>query len=139
METTMHSTITLDARDEEIKARRAAGVLRRIKPGVGDWVIFADGVERRVSHVWDWPADAEGPAIYSIQTSDGGSWHMGEDGSVSFSGSLHAGVPGDTFSDAGELRLGGVWFFHHDYWTAGGGVDTQVDFWVWRCSLPANR
>jgi flavin-dependent dehydrogenase len=133
----MTTEVAIDERDSEILARRAGLVASRIEPQSGDWVIFADGVERRVSHVWDWPADSDGPRVYSIQTSDGGSWYLG-DGYASFSGGLHPGVSGDTFSDTGTTRPGGVWIFHHDYHTAHNGVDVEIDFRVWRTTEAAN-
>jgi hypothetical protein len=126
----MTTTKELDQRNESIRAWREASLALNTRPQSGDWVIFADGVERRISHVWDWPADSDGTALYSIQTSDDGSWYLG-DGYASFSGGLHPGIPGDTFSDTGETRPGSVWFFHHDIHQAHNGVDTTVEFRVW--------
>ncbi len=129
-------TLVFDERDAEIVARRAAAMSLNTRPQSGDWVIFADGTERRVSHVWDWAADDDGPALYSIQTSDGGSWYLG-DGNASFSGSLHPGTPGETFTDTGETRPGSVWVFHHDIHRAHNGVGAMVEFRVWRTTATA--
>lgn len=131
-------TTVIDERDAKILAQRAELLGLRTEPQQGDWVTFADGTERRVSHVWDFPADSEGPRIYSIQTSDGGSWYLG-DGYVSFSGALHPGVSGDTFSDTGTTRPGAVWIFHHDYHTAHNGVEVEIDFRVWRTTENASK
>jgi len=130
-------TLELDDRDMAILLHRAQLVNERPGVNVGDWVEFADGETRRVSHVWDWPEDESGPAIYSIQTSKGGSFYLGE-GHVSFSGSLFIGVPGETFSPAGELlRDAPCWIFHHDEKRAHNGVDVLCPFRVWSCSLPS--
>ena len=130
-------TTVIDERDAEILSHRAALVLARTEPQSGDWVIFADGVERRISHVWDWEADADGPHLYSIQTSDGGSWYLGE-GYASFSGSLHPGVPGETFTDTGETRPGAIWIFRHDHHTAHNATSATIEFRVWSTSEGAS-
>lgn len=96
---------------------------------VGDYVIFTDDVVRRVSYVWRDETDA----AFSVQTSDGGSFHLG-DGYVSFSGSLHPGVSPDTLTRTDDTRDGAVWIFHHDRWTAHNGIDAVVPFRVYRCS-----
>ena len=123
-------TAIIDERDEATRARREALITLNERPQSGDWVYFADGVERRISHVWDWPADSGGPALYSIQTSDSGSWYLG-DGYASFSGALHPGIPGETFTYTGARRQGSVWVFHHDIHVAGGAVECMVYFRVW--------
>lgn len=134
-----HDISTLDDVDGEILARRAERLPVFGRPAVGEFVIFADGVERRISHIWECPADDDGPEVWSIQTSDGGSYHLG-DGYVSFSGSLFPGVPGDTLTlDPLKTASGAVWFFHHDVWRAHNGVHAVAPFRVWTCSLEAPR
>lgn len=117
-----------DERDQQILSARAASLLAN-RINVGDFVIFRDGTERRVSYVWVWDLDGK---IESVQTSTDGSFYLG-DGFVSFSGSLFHGIPFDRFTDTGERRDGRVWFFHHDYHQAHSGVDTTTSFRVWRC------
>lgn len=97
---------------------------------VGDWVRFADGTMRRVSHHWG--------EEYGVQTSDGGSFYLG-DGYVSFSGSLHPTVPLDSLTPTDEMADGWVWVFHHDMHRAHNGVDVLVPFRVFTCSLEANK
>lgn len=129
----------LDERDRQILADRVASLDAIAGPRVGDWVIFADGTERRISHRWFFPADEDGPEIDNVQTSHpGGSFYLG-DGYVSFSGSLFLGVPGSTLTLTDELRPAGVWFFHHDWWQAHNGVGAEVMFRVFTCSLEATR
>lgn len=117
---------TFDERDAAICAERAAPILTNPHPVVGDFVVFADGVTRRVSYNW---GDA-------VQTSDHGSFYL-YNGGGDFSGALFTSVPVDTLTKTEETRPGRVWIFHHNYTCAGGAVHTEVPFKVWTCSLPA--
>ena len=67
------------------------------------------------------PTTPQAELVASIQTSDGGSFYLG-DGYCAFSGSLYDGIPADTLTLTGETREGRVWWFHHDYHTAHNGV-----------------
>jgi len=131
-----------DEKDAGILASRQAQLDKRAaenpRPVSGDWVEFADGVVRRVSHVWNWEASADGPAVYDVQTSDCGSWYLG-DGYASFSGSLFNSVPAATMTLTEERREGRCWFFHHDYVQAHGGVHTTARFRVYRSTKEAPR
>lgn len=133
---------SLDDRDAAILAARQAQLdtcaAHDPRPRSGDFVLFVDGVTRRVSHVWDWAADAAGPAIYDVQTSDGGSWYLGE-GYASFSGTLYRSVPASTMTLTDERREGRCWFFHHNFWGADRGVDVQATFRVFTCREEAPR
>lgn len=117
----------MDDRDLEILIDRQAklSAIKEIKQG--DYVRFADGIERRVSHVW-----YDG----GIQTSAGGSWYLGE-GYMSFSGSLFPIVPAETMRRTEEKKPGSAWFFHHDYAVRDGGIPVMVNCAVWECSEPA--
>jgi len=123
----------LDERDSAILAERVASIDALDGPRVGDYVRFADGIERRASFVTpkEWLPDVD-----SVQTSYGGSWHLG-DGYTNFSGSLYMGVPRSSLTLTDEVKDGAVWFFHHDYWQAGNGVDVLVPFRVYECDLAA--
>lgn len=119
----------LDARDAEILASRVAALdARDPAPRCGDYVVFSDGVTRRVSYVWP----------DGVQTSAGGSWHLGN-GACSFSGSLYRSTPLDALQLTEEKRPGRVWFFHHDHWTAHNGVDAEVLFRVYTAAPGARR
>lgn len=122
-----------DDRDQSILDERQAAYLEREGPQVGHWVRFADGVLRRISHVWDWGE----PDKVSIQTSDGGSFYLGK-WYMNFSGGLYPGVPATTFRPTDELKPAPAWFFHHDYCQAHNGVHVQVPCPVWECTQPAN-
>jgi hypothetical protein len=112
----------LDERDLLIAAKRMAAFLERNGPQVGDYVLFADGIERRISHIWDW--DDLNPDDRSIQTSDGGSFYLSESG-LSFSGSLYPSVKAGTLRHSGSIRKGACWFFHHDHHCAHNGVTIE--------------
>lgn len=145
--------VRLDDQDERTIIARAAAYDRIPGPRVGDFVEFADGITRRISHVWaaDWHEDN----IARCQTSDGGSFYLGGigesmwhrlsggegdrgDAYVSFSGSLYESVKADTLKLAGS-RNGAVWVFHHEQWGAGRGVNGTMAFRVFTCSEKATR
>lgn len=115
----------LDDRNLEILRRNLEALDKHDGPRVGDFVEFADGVVRRFSHDWD---------EYGLQTSDGGSWHLGN-GFLSFSGSLHPTVSRETLTRADEIRSGSAWIWHHDWSGASRGVDVTIPLRVFRCSL----
>lgn len=127
----------LDATDEAILHDRQRAYLERPNrtPANGDFVVFVDGVVRRISH-----AHADG----YIQTSDlrdtiqSGSFYLGE-GYMSFSGGLHAGVPQSSLTLSPELRIGRAWFFHHEEVKAHNGVEVELRCFVWNCNLPAPK
>jgi hypothetical protein len=129
----MTMTTALDEQDQAILTKRITSLQAITTPTVGDFVRFTDGIERRISHVWDFGDDSS-----QAQTSDGGSYYLG-DGYVSFSGGLYLGVPLTTLTDTGERKDGAVWFFHHDRWTAHNGIDVSAPFRVWTCSREATR
>lgn len=124
----------LDARDWRIIAERVAALDADPEPRCGDYVEFANRVTRRVSHVYprDW-GDMAG-----VQTSDGGSWHLGTYG-VSFSGALYPHVPMDSLTRTTRERLGSAWIFHHGYATAHNGVDFMAPFRVYTCTEDAPK
>lgn len=131
----MSSTITLDERDSAILAERVTSLELVEGPRVGDFVHFADGVVRRISFV---TPPAWLPECDSVQTSDGGSFYLGN-GYLSFSGSLYLGVKHVTLTLTNEARQGSAWFFHHDYACADNGVRVSIEQRVFECSAPATR
>lgn len=103
-------------------------------PVVGDYVVFADDVTRRVSNVMLFNPKHGGGA----QTSDGGSWHINGSGDSSFSGSLRPPVWCDTLTVTDELRPAQFWFFHHGHTKAHNAVYVNINVRVWHCNLDAN-
>jgi hypothetical protein len=121
-----------DAHDQEILLTRQAMYDEIHGVRVGDWVRFADGTLRRVSHIWREDADP-----VSVQTSDGGSFYLG-DRYVSFSGGLHPGIDPATLTPTDEAKSGSCWFFHHDWARAGGAVSVTIPFRVFTTTLDPN-
>lgn len=121
--------MNLDGRDQLIRQSRLEALDDIADPRVGDFVVFSNGLIRRISHLWD---DA-------IQTSDQGSWYLGE-GYVSFSGSLF----GITMNDK-LIKLDGhqwdapVWFFHHNHAQAHNAIHTTIPFRVYTVDEEAPR
>ena len=122
-----------DDRDQQIVNERAQGLDAHEGVRVGDYVDFADGVTRRVSYLW--PGDCYEDGQPRAQTSDGGSWYLGN-GYVSFSGSLYECVSVGTMRETGQ-KAGAVWVFHHDYWGAHRGVSHEIPFRVFECAEKA--
>jgi hypothetical protein len=131
---------TFDNEDLVILANRVILLDADERPRVGDFVRFlgqppegkdAD-IIRRISHIWDY----EGCEDPRVQTSDGGSYYLG-DGYVSMSGSLYTPVPQSSLKRTVFKRKGSVWFFHHDFATGHNGVNAEIDFRLYDCKLPA--
>lgn len=121
---------TLDERDTAILDRKLTRLNSKPGPRVGDFVRFKDGVERRISYIWD------GCPGTPVQTSPSGSYYLGE-GDVSMSGGLCSGVPMDTLTLTPHLKGGTVWFFHHDERTAHNATETRISFRVYDCTEEA--
>lgn len=127
----------MNDRDSEILKARSVAFLARREVKAGDYIRFADGTLRRVSHVWT----GENDQPESIQTDCpefGSSFYLG-DGWMSFSGGLHPGVPASTLTRTQELISGKCWFFHNDFAYRDNGVYISIPCPVWDCSLEANR
>jgi hypothetical protein len=121
--------IKWDERDYEL-VRAALDNRKQLNgPLVGDYVIFADGVMRRVSYIWP----------ESVQTSDGGSYYLSGDGHMSMSGNLYTSVPLETLTDTGTTRPAYAWIFHHGWAQASNGVHFTIPVRVYNCSLPSTE
>lgn len=120
----------LDERDVALIVDRLSTLYQQPDPRQGDWIDFADGVQQRVAHVWTDNG--------RVQTTDGGSFHLGEYGGCSFSGSLDPGVHRDTLTMTDKRRFGSAWIFHHDHACARNGVSFRARFRVFTCSLPSS-
>lgn len=119
--------LTLDDRNQAILTARIKLLDEEEGPRVGDYVEFSNGVTRRVSYIWFGER---------VQTSDAGSFYLGN-GYVSFSGSLHDGVPRNTLVRTEAKRLGSVWFFRNDYHQANNALNVEIEFRVYKCELEA--
>lgn len=116
------SNAHLDERDQAILAERVAHRDTDEGPRVGDFVVMDGGRLVRVSYLW---ADI-------VQVSQEGSWHLGEGGYASFSGSLEPGFPRNELRPIDSLRDGTFWFFHHNDRRAHNGVDVTIPCRVYR-------
>ncbi len=105
-----------DEADTELVNDRAGAYDERIGPRVGDYARFPDGHLERFSHDW-----GDG-----LQTSPGGSWYLGREGGVSFSGSLNPIVDAKRLRLTTETRPGGFWSFHHDDWRAHNAIHFEL-------------
>ena len=131
----------LDDQDAKLLAERRWNRIIQscLRPLVGDWIRYNDGLWQRVSHHWDFPAD-DTPAVDEYQTTDGGSFHLSERGLASYSGGLYTSIPADLFTIAGgEARSASFWFFHHNQSRAHNGVDVWVEVPVWDVDMPINN
>lgn len=123
----------IDDKDRAMIAERTAAFDKREGYRVGDFVIFADDITRRISHIWPGEGTPD-----NIQTSvPGASFYLG-DGYVDMgSGSLFAPFPADTLTLTDETREGGVWMFHHGHAMAHNGVNFAIPFRVFRSAVEA--
>lgn len=123
----VNGIVQRDERDDAILNERVRSYEQIAGPRVGDFIDFANGETRRISHVWD--ADWHDDGIARLQTSkEGIGFYLGN-GYVSFSGSLYTSLRADTLTPK-EMRHGLVWIFHHDLHRAGGAVHAKVQFRV---------
>lgn len=92
-------------------------------PLVGDLLIMLDGTRQRVAYLWD--------NNNALQPSDGGSFHLLDNGSASMSGGLNSRVPNDfTFTE--KYVRAQFWIFHHQQMNGHNGVEFSVPVKLWR-------
>ena len=118
---------SLDERDQAYLREATAARAAMVEPLQGDVIRFADGTERRISHVWP----------DSIQSATGGSYHFARSGHMSYSGSLFVGVPADSLTLTDETAQVPAWFFHHGWAKAHNGVNVVATVRVWQSSADA--
>lgn len=107
----------MDKQDISMRDRRVIEFNRSTyAPRVGDFVILTDGTLERFSHDWG----------DSLQTSPGGSWYMGNNGYIEFSGGLNPSIPKNQLTRLSNFKDGRFWFFQHDFARANNGVDFLV-------------
>jgi len=113
---------TFDKVDADILAVRERMYNEMEGPRVGDFLRTPDGF-LRFTH--DWGETIQTTVRPSHPCSGNGSFYLGE-GNVSFSGSLDPGIDKLSLKDTGEKQDGTFWFFHHNFWGAGRGVDFKI-------------
>lgn len=90
-------------------------------PRVGDFVIINNEYQR-FSHDWG----------DSLQTSEGGSFHLGDSGRISFSGGLNPSIQKDQLEDTGEVKSGKIWFFKNNRPEKENGIEFEIEFRVYK-------
>lgn len=111
--------VIADEQDDQLLVERVKFRENFKGPRVGDFIDFADVVTHRFSH--------DHGKKWGIQTSPiGGSFYMTPGGYLSYSGGLQPAIKHDQLVDTGELRLGTVWFFHHDRARASSAVKANI-------------
>lgn len=120
----------LDEKDFKLLSDRAIAFSKHTTPRSGDYIEFACGITRRISHVW---------FEESVQTSSegDGSWYL-DKGYMSFSGSLYQSIPVEALTIKEETRMGSCWFFHHNHHTAHNGCYVSIPCRVWTTEVAAN-
>lgn len=89
----------------------------------GDYVRHLSGKIDRVTHVWE----------DSAQTGGGqGSYYLGENGYVSYSGGLDPGIPLNKLVLTNEIMIGMIWFFSRNNAVAHNGINFMIDFRVYK-------
>lgn len=117
-----------DERDHQNAAAYAAALTDRDGPQVGDFVIFACGTRRRISHLWPDSAQTSAP--------EEGRWSLNEHG-ASFSGTLHPPVPLTHLYETGTYDQGSAWIWKGRIPGARRALTYQFGFAVWTSPLPA--
>lgn len=119
-----------DAKNREILASRVKAFDQRLGPRVGDWIYFADGAKRRITHIWHHEDDTPEGAQTTPGTGDAGSFYF-DHAYCSYSGGLETSTPCDKLTLTTEKRDGLVWFFHHDHHCAHNAVQALISFRVY--------
>ena len=117
-----------DAKDAAILAERVAARALHDGPQVGDWILYADGREGRLTYEW-------GEVVQTTPRNGSGhcgSFHLGHAGHLSYSGSLDPAIPKADLTDTGEVRPGRCWFFQGGYPAAHSAVEAEIPCRVWR-------
>lgn len=115
----------MDEQDQAILGHRIVARDGLDGPRVGDFVLYPDGSNRRIAHLWH----KEDESIQSIQPTWGkdGSFYLNKWGGVSMSGGLDTGFPPERLELVeDELQMGNFWFFSHDHWGEGRGITVDT-------------
>lgn len=89
----------------------------------GDYVRHISGKIDRVTHVW----------YDAAQTGGGqGSYYLGENGYVAYSGGLDPGIPLSKLVLTNEIKKGMIWFFSRNNAVAHNGINFMIDFRVYK-------
>ena len=110
----------LDTIDQSILEKRIAKRRNLVGPLVGDFVRLTNGDMRRFTH--DWGDDIQ----ITIAENCDSSFHLSNDGSSDFSGSLDSAILKIQIKSTDEFKDGSFWFFSHCEVKAHNGVHVMV-------------
>src|SRR5215475_5207388 len=118
-----------DTLDAEILAQRQELFNAIEGPRVGDFLLTADGY-LRFTHDW---GDAIQTTVHpGHPCNSDASFYLSKNGHVSFSGSLDPSIDKSNLIETEEKQEGCFWFFHHDFWGAGRGVNFRISCRVFK-------
>lgn len=125
--------------NSEILAKRTAKFEAR--PGIreGDFVRTSDGEYIRICAIWDFGSADQTPHVQTTNGRFGASYHLDEEGYLSFSGGLDRGLPMHLLRPTGEQRDGSCWFFDRGVPRAHAGVDVTIPCRVFTCDYTAEQ
>lgn len=95
---------------------------------IGSKIKLPDGQYVMISQIWD----------ESVQTSLGGSMHLGKSGYISFSGGMDSGIDKSDLILTDEVSYSTIWIFHNDLSGGGRGVYYKMPFQVYRTKRGAD-
>jgi len=121
--------LELDSEDRRILAKRTALFNRQKGPRVGDFIVFADEVTRRIARV----EPENGSPDRSVYLSDA-YFYLSEKEGVLHNTRLHRPVQIRHMELTDKRRTGSAWTFHHGISTEHNGVNVEIRFRVYRCS-----
>lgn len=93
----------------------------------GDFIKNKDGLFARVTYVWD---DGVQTTKFS-ESGEGGSFHLGASGRMSYSGALEPSLPKTHLRKTGNYKKGRAWIWHRGNVEAHNGVDVECLVQVW--------
>lgn len=110
----------LDEIDTAILAARESLFRTKRAPRVGDFIKLLDGTVTRFTHKWD-------DGIQTDMSLGDSSFHLMENGLVSYSGGLNSAIPNERIALVKtDAELGRFWFFSHDIAKAYNGVNVWI-------------
>jgi hypothetical protein len=109
--------------DLNIISERVVNFNARKGARVGDYISLPDGQMVIISHNWN---------ENQVQTSGGGSMHMGQSGFLSFSGGMDSGLKETDLIPTKETKKGTIWIFHGGFSGGNRGVYSKINFRVFK-------
>jgi hypothetical protein len=93
-------------------------------PRIGDFLVLENGNVKRFTHDW-------GAEIQTTLWGEAGSFYIGGEGCVSFSGGLDCALPKSSMELTTEVKMGSFWFFYRNEVKAHNGLNVLIPCAVW--------